>query len=149
MQCTYVPTDKLSYDDFADIWLKILPLVRKLVARGGGRVTELSLMEECRKGEAQLWVSFDDTDNQIIAFIATKIRQYPKKRLLSFEYIGGEKLEEWFETAHNTICSWAQLPEESGGPGCVGVEAIGRLGWQRYLRPRGWTQEFSIYERMF
>lgn len=149
MQCTFIPTHELSLEAFSDIWIKILPLVRKLVARGGGRVTELSLMEECRTGQAQLWVCFDKETKEIPAFIATKIKQYPTKRLLSFEYIGGENLESWFDQAHNTICDWAKIPEASGGPGCTGAEAIGRLGWQRVLRVRGWSNPYSIYEKMF
>jgi hypothetical protein len=146
MQCTFVPTERVK-----DVWLEILPYVRKLVAKGNGRVTELSLFEECLNGEAHLWISFDDMDstNHIVAFIMTKVRQYPKKRLLSFEYIGGERIEDWFSQAHDFISQWAQVPESQGGPQCDGVQAIGRLGWVRYLKPRGWEQQYCIYERMF
>lgn len=148
MTCSYVPMDTLSFEDFSDMWLKILPFVKKLVPKTHGRITETSLLEEVRKGETQLWVSFD-IGNDIIAFIMTKVRVYPKKRLLSFEYIGGEKIDDWFTEAHDVISQWAAIPESQGGPGCQGVEAYGRIGWVRFLKPRGWTQEFCVYERMF
>ena len=148
MTCTYVPMDTIPLEEFSNIWLKILPLVKKLIPRAHGRITETSILEEVRTGQAQLWISLD-IGNEPIAFIVTKVRVYPKKRLLSFEYIGGEKIEEWFTEAHDTISQWAAIPLSQGGPWCDGVEAYGRVGWVRYLKPRGWTQEFCVFERMF
>lgn len=150
MFCSYIPVKELTFDQFTDIWLKILPFVKKLVPRGHGRVTEKSIFEEVTSGQIQLWVSFDEEkDNEVVAFITTRVREYPKKRLMSFDYIGGDRIEDWFEQAHEVISKWAATPESEGGPQCDGVEAIGRIGWVRFLKPRGWEQQYCIYERMF
>lgn len=150
MQCSYIPVKNLTLEQFTDIWLKVLPFVKKLVRRGNGRVSEKSIFDEVVSGQVHLWVSFDETkDNEVVAFIATRVRQYPTKRLLAFDYIGGDRIEDWFEQAHDLISAWAATPEADGGPQCDGVEAIGRIGWVRYLKPRGWDQQYCIYERLF
>lgn len=150
MQCTYIPVPQLTLDQFTEVWLRILPFVKKLVKKSHGRVSDKSIFDEVVKNEVHLWVVFDETnDNEVIAFIATRIRDYAVKRLLSFDYIGGERAEDWFELAHDSIADWAKTPQDKGGPGCHGIEATGRIGWVRFLKPRGWDQQYAIYERMF
>lgn len=150
MQCSYIPVEQLSLDQFSEIWMKILPFIRKLARRGHGRVSEKSIFDEVVSREIQLWVCFDEEkDNEVVAFIATRVRDYANKRLLSFDYIGGERVEDWFEQAHDLIAEWAKTKLVDGGPECHGIEAIGRIGWVRFLKPRGWEQQYCIYEKMF
>lgn len=150
MQCSYIPIERITLEQFTEVWLKILPFVRKLARRGHGRISEKSLFDEVVNREVHLWVAFDENnDNQVIAFIATRVREYASKRLLSFDYIGGERVEDWFDIAHDLIAKWAQTKMSEGGPECHGIEAIGRLGWQRFLKPKGWSSQYVIYEKMF
>jgi hypothetical protein len=150
MQCSYIPIERMTLDQFTEVWLKVLPFVKKLVARGHGRVSEKSVFDEVINREVHLWVCFDEEkDNEVVAFIATRVREYANKRLLSFDYIGGERVEDWFDDAHDLIADWAKTKHEGGGPACDGIEAIGRLGWQRFLKPKGWESQYVIYERMF
>lgn len=151
MKISYVPFHKMDLDAQTLVWLQILPFVKKLVKQANGRVTEVSLLNECRTAQVSLWVCYEeDKDGTPVpsSFICTKIREYPGKRLLSYEYCGGERIDEWFETATTLIEEWARKTGDDG-PGCDGVEIIGRLGWQRYLVPKGWTQVFSLYEKRF
>lgn len=150
MQCSYIPIERMTLDQFTEVWLKVLPFVKKLVARGHGRVSEKSVFDEVINREVHLWVCFDEEkDNEVVAFIATRVREYANKRLLSFDYIGGERVEDWFDDAHDLIAEWAKTKQSEGGPACDGIEAIGRLGWQRFLKPKGWESQYVIYERMF
>lgn len=142
MKCSYVPVDQVQ-----GVWLEILPFVRKLARRADGRMTELSLFKECLSGAVHLWIVYDDDieAKPIVAFIATKVREYPGKRMLSYEYIGGDRVEDWLGDADQYISDWSK------SAGCQGVEAIGRLGWFRHLKTlnTGWTQEYTLYQRMF
>jgi hypothetical protein len=150
MQCSYIPIEKMTLEQFTEIWLKVLPFVKKLVKRGHGRISEKSIFDEVVNREIHLWVVFDETkDNEVIAFIGTKVREYASKRLLSFDYIGGEQAEAWFDVAHDLISDWARTKHIDGGPECHGIEAIGRIGWVRFLKPKGWSQHYAIYEKMF
>lgn len=150
MQCSYIPVERITLEQFTEVWLKILPFVKKLVRRGHGRISEKSVFDEVVNREVHLWVCFDDdNNNEVVAFIATRVREYATKRLLSFDYIGGERVEEWFDVAHDLIAQWAKTKIVDGGPECHGIEAIGRLGWQRFLKPKGWDQQYTIFEKMF
>lgn len=150
MQCSYIPVDRMTLDQFTNIWLSILPLVRKFVSRSGVRVTEKTIMNEVLSREVQLWICFDEEQgNKPMSFVVTRIMNYPSGRLLSFDYIGGEDVESWFDIGYDIISEWASTSEADGGPQCIGIEATGRLGWQRFLKPRGWSSRYTVYELMF
>lgn len=152
MKCSYVPIDRMGLDGQMEVWLQILPFVKKLVTQSNGRVSETSLLEECRTGQVNLWICYEEKDGNPVpaVFICTKVRVYPTGlKLLSYEYCGGERIDEWFDIAHEVITKWCLTPTEEGGAGCDGLEIIGRLGWHRYLKPKGWEQLFTVYELRF
>lgn len=128
------------------VWLDVIPLVRKFVPHAMGRTNELAMYRELIAKQALLWIAFEeDNANKVIAFVITKFQTYPKGKLLSYEFLGGEdhRLGDWFPMMTDFTERFAK---ESG---CVGVESVGRIGWNKVLKKMGWTPAFTIFERMF
>lgn len=127
-------------------WLDIIHLVRKFVPYAHGRATELSIYQELVKNICQLWVAFDDENgNKPVAFVVTKVNEWPQRKMLTYEYIGAEDnaLGSWFEEMSAFTEKFAKEL------GLDGVESVGRPGWSRILKKMGWEQRFVVYERMF
>lgn len=139
MFCTLVPHEGLNA-----VWLQMIDLVRKFVPEAHGRATEMSIYRELVMKETQLWVAFDD-EKKIVAFVVTRINTYPTKRMLGYEYIGADdhRLGDWFDEMHDLTARFAK------DNNCQGVESVGRIGWTKVLRRKGWHPAFVIYEQNF
>lgn len=123
------------------VWLSILPYVRDLIEVADGRTSELQIYEDALQRKHLLWIAIDDAmDNRIIGFATSKINSYPKRRLLSVEYLGGEDFESWMDALQETFCNFAR------DQGCDGIEAIGRIGWERMLKKIGWVKRLILVE---
>lgn len=141
MICSLVPKQALN-----QAWLDIIHLVRKFIPHAHGRATELSIYQELVKNICQLWVAFDENDgNKPVAFVVTRINEWPARKMLTYEYIGAEDnmLGSWFD-------DMSQLTERYAKElGLDGVESVGRPGWEKILKKMGWQRRFVVYERMF
>lgn len=134
---TRVPGEHIN-----SVWLKTLPLIRRLVAEAPERISELLIYEELMKGVSELWLAVDEESQIPLAFITTKSVTYPKLKMLSLEYCSGDGAEIWFPMFENTIEHHARAT------GHDGLEMVGRKGWVRKFG-LGWEDKYSFAEKRF
>lgn len=124
------------------IWDQVEPILGKSLLTAHGRYTMKSILREIVNFEQHLWIVFDD-DKKIIAALTTRFVNYPDKRLLAGQFLGGEKIMQWRDSMLETLERWAK------DNNCDGVEMTGRKGFTKVLAPHGWTPEYTVFEKMF
>ena len=124
------------------IWDQVEPILGKSLSTAHGRYTMKSILREIVNFEQHLWIVFDD-DKKIIAALTTRFVNYPDKRLLAGQFLGGEKIMQWRDPMLETLERWAK------DNNCDGVEMTGRKGFTKVLAPHGWTPEYTVFEKMF
>lgn len=131
-----------------EAWIKVLPYIRKLVDEAaGGRVTEMSLYRDVTSGHLQMWVVIDEEDDgKLVAFAMTRVPSYEKVKLVSIDFSGGEKMEQWVQPIYELIEKWSKEIVHADG-----IEICGRAGWERMLSRVGhdFKKKFTIIEKRF
>lgn len=91
----------------------------------------------------QLWVVFDPEDADIKAIIITELKKYPRAKWLSVQHCVGDRgsLQAIGDRAMGTLERFAQ--DEM----CVGVEFVGRLGWERFADRLGYRKRSIVYQK--
>lgn len=134
MIISMVPTD------FVDlVWNDVKPHFERAVAtlKRYFRVDEIR--EDAKTGKLMIWIVADG--KRIEAAFTTRIIQYHDRRALAYDWIGGNRVEEWQDDVLPLIEKYA------GEYGCAHIEGTGRKGWERVLRKHGWTPEFVTFRK--
>lgn len=130
---------------------KVWPKIRKFVASiefvSEGRATVTSIFNSLMEDRYLLWVVFDFNEEtkqtEFKAFCCTSIKQYPGKKMLHLDYIGGKNMRSWRSQLDDTLASFSASQE------CNGIESIGRMGWGISARKLGWKPKYILYEKEF
>lgn len=129
------------------VWPKIRKYVVGVEEIADGRATVIDIFSDIMDGKMLLWVVFktdpETNDTEFLAFSCTSIRDYPKKRVLFIDYIGGDNMDLWLGNLNETLSTFGASQE------CEGLEAIGRRGWERAIKKIGWLPVYTIYEKNF
>lgn len=138
--CSLVPTDEV-----VKVWPRIRRYVIDVDTVANGRTSIDVILDELLHRKRLLWVVFDhDGDGaDFMGFAITSINFYPGKRMLSVDYLGGERMSDWL-TKLDSILSEFGCSQE-----CNGIEAVGRKGWERELGKIGWTTKYIVAEKIF
>lgn len=91
--------------------------------------TEETLYEMIVADGIQVWVVGDDNSFHLVVF--TQVRDYPANSILFIMLMFGNKLSKSLPFLQ------AVLEDYADKTGCTMVEAVGRKGWERVLRPLG------------
>jgi hypothetical protein len=133
--------------DVPKVWAKIRKYVANVEGMSRGRATVTSIFTDLVQGRLMLWVVFDpngpNKEARFVAFACTSIKEYPSKRMLHVDFVGGEKVEEWLGIINETLSSFGAAQE------CVGLEAVGRRGWKHLAKKHGWNPRYTLFEKMF
>lgn len=124
-------------ENLTTIWPIVVPMLRPPVKMSGGRVTMATLFRGLVERRSQLWVAHQE-DQKVMAAFVTRVAQYPARRLVTVDCVGGTGMELWVSEAQATFRRYA------ADMGCSGVELAGRIGWARVLAPYGWTRDFAV-----
>jgi len=124
------------------IWDETSSVLDRSIGTAHGRYSLDHIAHEIMTGEQHLWVVFDD-DKKVISALTTKFVSYPGKRLLAGQFLGGERIMRWRDSMLETLERWAV------DNNCDGMEMTGRRGFERILKPHGWTPEYTVFEKMF
>ena len=128
-------------DYVSNCWEEVSPLLEKSIGTAHGRYTMDDILREIVNFEQHLWVVFDD--GRILAALTTRFVEYPGKRMLAGQFLGGERIMQWRDEMLTTLERWAKDSK------CEGLEMTGRNGFERVLAPHGWTPEYVVFEKMF
>ena len=124
------------------IWDEASSVLGKSIGTAHGRYSIDHIEYEILSGEQHLWVVFDD-DKKVISALTTKFVSYPGKLLLAGQFLGGEKIMLWRDAMLQT------LEKSAIDNSCDGMEMTGRKGFEKILKPHGWTPEYAVFEKMF
>lgn len=136
MNISIVPPDRV-----AECWEEVAPLLQPAIDRSGGRFLIQDVYHLIRTGDNHLWVMFED--GIIVACCTTTFTQYPRKRMLTGQFLGGKKLSQWAYNLDIVLEKWGR------DNGCDGIELTGRRGWVRVLDKLGWSLTYYITEKNY
>ena len=122
---------------------KLWPVVRDMlelaVSRSGGRWTMHDVLEAILLGNQQLWVAYD-ANGTVQAACTTLITVYPNARFVGIQFLGGKAMSLWAEEGWNMMKKFAK------DHACVGIEIIGRLGFEKTVKKLGFVKKCAMYE---
>jgi hypothetical protein len=87
--------------------------------------------------EVILWVVMQG--GVVIAALTTRVMQYPSRKALAIDWVGGSKIKEWMGDCHSMLVDFAKKSE------CSHLEGYGVRAWGRLLSDRGWKQAYITY----
>tara|TARA_A100001391_G_scaffold144682_2_gene102348 strand:+ start:1833 stop:2348 length:516 start_codon:yes stop_codon:yes gene_type:complete len=122
------------------IWPDVREQLARAVYRSYGRWNLEFLYASIQNGKQQLWLAFDE-DNNINGVGTTEIVQYPQKKMLAVQFLGGDKFNEWVWSMLERLKDWGRDNQ------CSGIEATARMGFWKWLEQDDFTRSFVVYER--
>lgn len=115
------------------------PFLEKPVELSGGRYTMGQTLHELLIGKTTLWIIWDG-EIPIAAWVL-RIIEFPGRRTMYGDLLGGERLGEWAGLMDETVVEWAKKFK------CTHIEIGGRDGWIRYARPYGYEKGYWVIEK--
>lgn len=114
-------------------WTVAAPLLAPAVELSEGRYDLGAVYEKCAQKFALLWLVDNEKDETVAAFIS-RIAAYPRKRFLSIDFLGGDRMAEWVSETDRVLQAYARDAQLDG------IEMVGRAGWTKSLGALGWRQ---------
>lgn len=133
LQVSLVPVEYIE-----SVWPSISTYVDSLVEYTYGRFTTDDIKYGVLNMPQQLWIAFDESE--VYGFVVTEIYQYPRKKVLTMHFTGGQKLPLWKEPMLNLLKQFGRDNE------CSVIESYGRPGWERVFKDDGYKKQFILYE---
>ena len=119
------------------VWDDVVKVLKPAVDTAKGKLGIKDIKSYLSDGLYELWVVMDGT--KIVAAITTRIIEYPERRALAMDFIGGTRMKEWLPQAQKTIEQFAV------DNNCSHLEGYGRKAWGRWLGKYGWEPDYIAY----
>jgi hypothetical protein len=91
-------------------------------------------------GNQQLWLAFD-AENNIDGVGTTEILQYPEKRMIAVQFLGGDRFNDW---VWDMLEKFKDFGRDND---CTGIEATARMGFWKWLEQDDFSRSYVVYER--
>ena len=132
MIITSVPKEGLDI-----VWEDVIRVSTKSIETSKGKFRIEDIYRDVESGYLGLWLIMDE--RKTIAAITTRIIEYPNRKAMAMDWIGGSRMREWLPIAMKTL---SKFSKENG---CSHLEGYGRKAWSRWLQPYGWEPEYIAY----
>ena len=132
MIITSVPREGLDI-----VWEDVIRVLTKSIETSKGKFRIEDIYRDVESGYLGLWLIMDG--RKTIAAITTRIIEYPNRKAMAMDWIGGSRMREWLPIAMKTL---SKFSKENG---CSHLEGYGRKAWSRWLQPYGWEPEYIAY----
>ena len=119
------------------VWADVARVMNKSVDTSNGKYHIDDLFHGIQSDLYVLWVIMEE--EKVIAAITTRIIEYPGKRAMAMDWIGGSKMGKWLPIAQETLEKFAK------DNNCTHLEGYGRKAWGRWLGKYGWNPEYIAY----
>ena len=119
------------------VWADVARVMNKSVDTSNGKYHIDDLFHGIQSDLYVLWVIMEE--EEVIAAITTRIIEYPGKRAMAMDWIGGSKMGKWLPVAQETLERFAR------DNNCTHLEGYGRKAWGRWLGKYGWNPEYIAY----
>jgi len=135
MICTAVPREAIDI-----VWSDVSNMLNKAIKTSGGKYHIDDIYHHLNEGYYNLWLIIDNKkDEKVIAAITTRIIEYPSKKAMAMDWIGGRRMMEWLPIAMERLTSFAK------DCGCTHLEGYGRKAWSKILKKYNWNPEYIAY----
>ena len=135
MICTAVPRGALDI-----VWADVSGMLNKAIETSEGKYHIDDIYEDLTKGYYNLWLVIDNKrDEKVIAAITTRIIEYPNRKAMAMDWVGGRRMTEWLPIVMNRLISFAN------DCGCSHLEGYGRKAWMKILKKYNWKPEYIAY----
>lgn len=120
-------------------WPTVGPMLEPAVNLSKGRADMISVLQWLLERKYLLWIAYDEDHVTKAAFVTREAR-YPCRSMLAIDFAGGSEHLGWAAEGTRIFRSFAR------DVGLDGVELAGRIGWQKSLRPYGWSATGMLIE---
>ena len=132
MKISAVPKETVKY-----IWKDVERVLKKSVSTAVGKMELIDVLRGILDDTYVLWVVFEN--DIIIAAFTTRIIQYPRRRSMALDWVGGSRMKEWLDIGMKKVVEFAVLID------CQHLEGYGRKAWGRALKKHGFYPEYITY----
>ena len=109
------------------------------IARQSQNVDVEDILDELHDGDSLLWMAY--VGREPVAAIVTCIVQYPKRRNMKIEWMGGKRMHTWGDEALAILTKVAKEAKLDA------IEADGRKGFQRkYAEAASFREIYTHFE---
>ena len=122
------------------LWPDVREQLARAIKRSHGRWNMEFLYASILNGNQQLWLAFD-TDNNIDGVGTTEILQYPEKRMIAVQFLGGDRFNDW---VWDMLEKFKDFGRDND---CTGIEATARMGFWKWLEQDDFSRSYVVYER--
>lgn len=112
--------------------------LRRAIELSSGRSSEASVLYDLARDEISLWLIFVEGEPKAAA--TARVQDYPGKRVLTVELIGGTGMKDWLDDIVSTTADHARAMN------CDGMDILGRDGWERVLAKYGGRKVATVME---
>ena len=127
-------------DDVSLIWHQVRDYLAKAIETSPKKYHVDDIYHGTQSGLYGLWVIIDEDTDEIVAAYTTRIIEYPNRRALALDWLGGKRMSEWLELMHDTAKIYGR------NKGCRHIEGYGRIAWKKVLKKVGWDPAYICYE---
>tara|TARA_R100000027_G_scaffold51251_1_gene39946 strand:+ start:826 stop:1239 length:414 start_codon:yes stop_codon:yes gene_type:complete len=120
------------------VWKDVDGILKRAVDTVKDKSEVIDILTGVYEGMYALWVVMNE-DDKIIAAFTTRLIQYPRRRALALDWVGGTQMKEWEDQLIDTMKRYGNEL------GCSHLEGYGRKGWGRALKKYGFYPEYIAY----
>ncbi len=133
MKVSLVPQEAIG-----SVWKDVDEILKRAVDTVKDKSEVIDILTGIYEGMYVLWVVMNE-DDKIIAAFTTRLIQYPRRRALALDWVGGTQMKEWEDQLIETMKRYANELD------CSHLEGYGRKGWGRALKKYGFYPEYIAY----
>ena len=124
--------------EFVDVlWPEVVRMLEPSTDTTNGKFNITDIRTGIMNDDLVLWVILED--KAPVAFYTTRIIEYPNRRAMAMDWIGGSGVLSWRDAALDA------MEQHARSNGCQHLECYGRPAWGRILKRRGWKSEYVAY----
>lgn len=133
MRVSLVPQEAIG-----SVWKDVDGILKRAVDTVKDKSEVIDILTGVYEGMYALWVVMNE-DDKIVAAFTTRLIQYPRRRALALDWVGGTQMKEWEDQLIDTMKRYGNEL------GCSHLEGYGRKGWGRALKKYGFYPEYIAY----
>lgn len=128
----------MPQEAIGSVWKDVDGILKRAVDTVKDKSEVIDILTGVYEGMYALWVVMNE-DDKIVAAFTTRLIQYPRRRALALDWVGGTQMKEWEDQLIDTMKRYGNEL------GCSHLEGYGRKGWGRALKKYGFYPEYIAY----